>query len=256
MTLKLISLNVWLGGKLMDQMLEFLKQENADIVVLQEVYNGHDKVREPRFRTMEILRQELQYPYDAFHAKFFDVYEGINTDQGNAVLSKFPIKSSRPIFFNQLYGEAKSDIATALEVPSGMIHACIDWPFDSAQGKELNVYGWHGMWGTDGRDNPQRLAMADMIVKEVINKPGIILVGDSNMNPDTESAARIGRVLTDVFGTSRTTSFNMLHKTNPAFATAVVDLLYISPDITVTKAECLDIDVSDHLPIMATIEKN
>ncbi len=250
MRLKFISLNIWLGGILMKEAIEFLREQDADIVALQEVYNSTDASKEARFRTWEILRQELGYQYDAFHAAYFDTYENLNADIGNAVLSKFPITNSRGVFFDVPYGEAQSHISADPEgSPRNMAHAQIDW-----HDKELNVYSWHGIWGRDGHDNPRRIAMADMIVAEVKGKTGVIVAGDSNMNPDTEAAAHIGGALTDVFGTSRVTSFNMRRKENPAFGTAVVDLLYISPDLTCMQAETLDVDVSDHLPIVATIE--
>ena len=40
MVFKFVNLNIWIGGKLLDSALDFLSKENADILTLQEVFNG------------------------------------------------------------------------------------------------------------------------------------------------------------------------------------------------------------------------
>jgi endonuclease/exonuclease/phosphatase family metal-dependent hydrolase len=60
--------------------------------------------------------------------------------------------------------------------------------------------------------------------------------------------------LTSVFGNSLTTTFNMRRKENPGYATAAVDLMYISNDLRVTGKDCPDVDISDHLPLVVTLE--
>jgi len=42
MEIKVICLNLWQGGNLMPGILEFLKNEDADILFLQEAYSGTD----------------------------------------------------------------------------------------------------------------------------------------------------------------------------------------------------------------------
>ncbi len=40
MKLKVICLNIWIGGIFFDEIVDFLQKEDADILLLQEVYNG------------------------------------------------------------------------------------------------------------------------------------------------------------------------------------------------------------------------
>ena len=47
MKIKVLTLNVWHGGRLWDEMIEFLVKEDADLLLLQEVYNDTDLVLEP-----------------------------------------------------------------------------------------------------------------------------------------------------------------------------------------------------------------
>ena len=249
MQLRYISLNIWLGGKLFRQLDDYLVHTQADILALQEVYDGTDSTLEQRFRSFTILKERLGYPYAEFCPAFCDTTIGKGVEIGQAVFSHFPIISNQPVFFDVPYGSISSDIINAEKQSRVMQHVIV-----RKKGKELNIFNVHGIWGTDGRDNPRRLAMADVIVREVQNKEYVILSGDFNLNPDTESARRIGRQLVSVFEHNLKTTFNRKQKTDPAFASAVVDMVFVSPDMAVKRAVCEMVDVSDHLPLLVELE--
>ena len=249
MTFKYLSINAWLGGKLWDNLVNFLKQEDADIVALQEVYDGEDPKLEKRLRTLGALKQELPYPYVAFAPSMIDTRDNLNLPWGNAVLSKFPITAERAIFFDIPFGEGKTTIETAEQTPRNMLHTTI-----AMNNTTLNVFSIHGIWGKDGDDNPRRLAMSDTIIKHIQNKPRVMISGDFNVKENTKTVAKLEKHLYNVFKGERTTSFNMNAKTDPKFATAVVDHLLISNDLTVQEHHQPDVNVSDHLPLIATIE--
>ena len=42
MKIKVITLNVWHGGRLWDELMAFLKSEDADVLILQEVHSELD----------------------------------------------------------------------------------------------------------------------------------------------------------------------------------------------------------------------
>lgn len=46
----------------------------------------------------------------------------------------------------------------------------------------------------------------------------------------------------------------MRRKSNPGYATSVVDMIFTSPDIRVVSKSCPDVDLSDHFPLIATLE--
>lgn len=57
-----------------------------------------------------------------------------------------------------------------------------------------------------------------------------------------------------VFNDQITSSFNMRHKANPGYASAVVDMLFTSSDVKIVSKSVPEDDVSDHKPLLATIE--
>lgn len=247
MKFKYLSLNVWLGGKQWGDLVAFLKQQDADIVALQEVYGGEDPKLEKRLRTLHALQQEIPYPYTAFAPAMID--SKLNLPWGNAVLSKFPITNHEAIFFDVPFGEREIKIENAEYAPRNMLHAVID-----LGGTALHVFSLHGIWGKDGDDNPRRLAMSDTIIAHTKNLPHVILSGDSNVQENTETVKKLEHHLHNVFKDERTTSFNMHIKTDQRLATAVVDHLLVSQNLTVTEHGQPDVDASDHLPMVATIE--
>ncbi len=247
MRIKYLSLNVWLGGKLWDTMVDFLKREDADIVALQEVYGGEDPKLEKRLRTLHALAQEMPYPYTAFAPAMIDNLDNLNLPWGNAVLSKFPITHEEAIFFDVPFGERKAGINAAEYSPRNMVHATID-----VNGTPLNIYSIHGIWGTDGDDNPRRLHMSDTIVKHIKGLPHTIISGDFNVDENTKTIAKLEKHLHNVFKGERTTSFNMHVKTDPQFTHAIADHLLVSQDLTVLEHSQPDVDASDHLPMVCT----
>lgn len=249
MRLKFLCLNIWQGGNLMDNVLAFIRAEDPDVIALQEVYDGTDPSWERRYRCMDVLRAELGYPHDRIAHAFLEVTDFGKVPQGNAVLSRFPIVDSSVTFFDVPYGERIAVPENFPVTPRNLQHVRVH-----ANGTDINVFNVQGIWGEDGRDSERRMSMCRTIAEAVRGKRNVILAGDFNLNPDTASVAQIDRKLRNVFGGELTSTFNMKHKTNPGFATAVVDMIFVSPDIRVVDHVCHDADVSDHKALTATLE--
>jgi len=252
MTIKFVTLNLWLGGKLFDDILQFLKQQDADIVVLQEAYNGEDSALERRFRSMQVLQQELDYPYQDFVADYrdFDHTDG-KAQRGNAILSKFPIIARDALFFAEPYNETYRDVPGNFEhCPRDLQHVTLQTPAGG-----VNVYNIQGVWDMNGDNySPQRRRMAELIVDTVKGRPNVILAGDTNAKQTNQAIADIEKSLKSVFGRDLPTTFNMRHKDNPGYATAAVDGIFVSPGIKVLKRTCHDDNLSDHLALSAELQ--
>ena len=233
----------------MDEILEFLRYEDPDIVLIQEVYDGHDPAWERKFRSMDVLREELGYPHEHFAPTFLERTDFGKVEQGNAILSKYPIVESQVYFYDQPYGEREDKPEYFETTPRNLQRVGIQ-----INDRILQVFNTQGVWGKDGNDNERRLMMAQTIVDAIKPFDSVVLAGDFNVQEKTESIGLIETHLTNIFKGERSSSFNMKHKTNPGFATAVVDMVFVSPSLTVLEHRQCDENVSDHVALTATIE--
>lgn len=252
MKLKFLSLNIWNGGRLIDNVIAFLREEDADIVVLQEVYNGTDPSLDRQCRSMQILGEALGYGYQEYVPFYrdFDIADG-KAECGTAILSKFPIKSSNHVFFDGEYTETYTNAEGEYwKCPHALLHVVCETPAG-----EANVYNLHGVWDLDGDNySEKRRDMAEAVVNAVKGKTNVLLGGDTNAKMTNQAILDIEKHLHNVFGRELTSTFNMRRKDNPGYATAAVDTIFVSPDIQVLDKTCHDVDVSDHLPVSAIVK--
>lgn len=251
MTIKFITLNAWHGGTLMAPMLDFLEAQNPDVLVLQEAYNDPRPELEARFRTLESIQTRLHYAASDFAGSFRQIFPNNEIVQGNAVMSRLPIIGRKVTFFDRPFDEHYVDEPQNFPTISrNLQHVTLE-----TLGGELNIFNFQGVWDLDGdNDSPQRQNMVDVILKAIEGKPNVILAGDTNAKPTNPAMRRLEPQLKSVFGTTLTTSFNMRQKTNPGYATATVDMIYVSPNIEVLARECPNVDVSDHLPLVTMLK--
>ena len=173
-------------------------------------------------------------------------------DRGNLILSRFPIVNKNDVFYDVPYGiyfdDGKQDFSI---FPRTIQHAEIQ-----AGNQAVNVFNTQGIWGLDGDDNTRRLRMSKIIRDQIKDKENVILAGDFNVRPDTKTIHNIEKVLKNVFKDELVTTFNMKRKTNPGYATAVVDMIFISHNTAVVSHSCPPVDISDHLPLVCEFNIN
>jgi len=99
--------------------------------------------------------------------------------------------------------------------------------------------------------------MSRRIVEQVKGVERVVLCGDFNVRPDTETIGMIEDELVNVFAGELETSFNLKRKDlekYPGYATAVVDMVFVSENIGVVDKKVPGVDVSDHLPLVVELE--
>ena len=251
MIIKLLTLNVWHGGKLMDPMLAFLERENPDILLIQEASNETQPDRPPYCRTVQMIQDRLHYEATDFAPAFTLVLPELKVERGNAVLSRFQITSSRSTFFNEPYSDHYIDEpANFATSPRNLQHVTLDTPAGN-----IDVFNFQGVWDLAGDNySPARQRMSDVIIEAISGLENVLLAGDTNAKPTNQAIRRVDEHLRSVYGHDLTTTFNMRRKTNPGYATAVVDMIFASPSFELLSRQCPDIDVSDHLPVIATFK--
>ena len=176
----------------------------------------------------------------------------LSKSYGCVIFSKYPILNSQTIFFDLPFTEYDFTIDSNPRIAtSGMGEAEIQ-----IGEKKIFIYSWHGVWDSHGGDTPARFKMQDAIINALRNKESIILAGDSNIRPDTAVIKNIEEQLnlTNVFGHSLESTFNMKRKTIAELAHESVDKILVSKDIKVLSQEMPLVDVSDHYPLKALLE--
>jgi endonuclease/exonuclease/phosphatase family metal-dependent hydrolase len=253
MKLKIVCLNMWSGGELFPQLIKFLETENADVLMLQEAYNGVDPGLAKQYRSMEILADSLTYEHRLFALAFIRDLPLGKVPHGNAILSKYPLIQKDNRFLQKSTREYYQDIPEHWPIlPSVLQHVEIKAPNGSAE-----IFNMHGVWDLDGDNpSPQRVEMSRILLEETEALQRVILAGDTNAKPSNPALKALEVQLKPVFDPPPSTTFNMRRKDNPGYATAAVDLMYVSPDIQIIEARCPNVDVSDHLPLVVTLEIN
>jgi len=236
--------------------LQFLNEENPDIVAFQEVMDGKDKSLDRNIRTIEELKSFFTDWNYYFAPEFMLDDDGLKVEIGNAIFSKFPLMKTWSTDFGISYGKfdvnpPNGDFSTH---PKNIQCCEVD-----IKGQIHTVCNLHGIWGLDGGDNSARLKMSEIIVQHIKDKDKVILSGDFNLKPNTQAIKNIEKYLTNVFKDELKSSFNLKRKNLekfPGYATAVVDMLFVSSDINLSSHRCPQVDVSDHLPLVCEFEVN
>lgn len=250
MQIKVVSLNIW-RGEILQNLVQFIKDQNADIFLFQEVYDGKDKMLlPPAYRFYEYFKELFPEYHGVYAPVLCDITKHGDIDEGLAIFSKFPVTASKTVFFDIPYTKFDNNAKKSFEDnPQAILLAQFD-----VNGTPVTAFSVHGVWGTDGLDNPRRLHMGGVIRDFVQGKENVILGGDFNLSSNTETIKIVSQGLQSVFGDSLKSTFNMKHKTNPGYATAAVDMMFVSPQIKIIEKDCPQVDVSDHLPLVVTLE--
>ncbi len=255
MRIKLLTLNIEHGGKLFDNIVRLVEEQEPDIVLFQEVYDSNLEERERRFRAFtefgDVFKDRL--PFKAFQSACFFVTEiDEGAEHGNALYSKFEIISNTKTELSVPY-----TVVDEKGVDDYSIHPAITQNVELAIGSQkLFIYNIHGLWGRDGLDSAPRAEMAHRIASSIDGKSNVILAGDTNFVMDAVETVKILEEagVKNIFGKDLVSTFNMKYKTNPGYATAAVDMIMIGKGIRILEKECLQADVSDHFPLIATFE--
>lgn len=235
-TIKVMTFNIQHGKDYIKKdinlklMSDVIKEENADIVCLNEV-RGEGPHPDYCNQT-KIIADYLNY-----YGYFGQAIEFQNGKYGNAIVSRYPFKKVETIAIpdpeikdeDTLY-ETRCLIKAEFEDPNLVVLATHFGLANSEQENALNV------------------------VKEEISKCHLPLVfmGDLNMKPDNKRIMEISRILIDT-----ATVFDGEKLTFPSIEpNRKIDYIFVSKDIEIVSADIPNKVASDHLPHTAVIKLN
>lgn len=244
--MKIISLNTW-SGVVWDPLQAFFSTyKDVDVFCLQEIYhNAEDKEEEKHpsldmkldiyERITEILKDTHEGYFRAAHSDYY----------GNAIFLRKGIEV-------QEEGEVFIHINNEPKKRGGHSRN-LHYVRVDLNGKPTVIVNLHGLWNGMGKtDTEDRLEQSRRIKNFVQSRSEqIIVVGDFNLEPTTESLAIAGEglrnLIKDFCITSTRTSF---YEKEGKFA----DYALVSPSLEVIDFKVLPEEVSDHAALYLEVK--
>ena len=246
MKVTILQWNVWFQEKA-DNVLRAIEEIDADTICLQEL-TAHSAINPQRNLPVEIA--QLGYT-----SHFY--YPTIQRDEfimGNGIFSKYPMETTRhtyvrqenieedltkidPHHENRVYVEATLKIANSL-LTIGTVHLSFTPGFEPQDWKDIETN--------------------KLIDTLRTNRNNFVFTGDLNALPDSGTIASLSNLLKSAGpdlneATWTTKPFNyqdfIADKLNWR-----LDYVFTTPDVQVLESKTITTDVSDHLPILTTIE--
>ena len=266
--MKIVSLNGW-GGRLHEHLIAYLRSEAPDILCLQEVVHTPDTEKDwLTYRDGDhVLQQRANFFRDIaralpdHQASFCPSSRGVLWDGAQAVPSQWGLATfvhrSLPIteqaqgfvhkaFSPHGYGDhPRSRNAHAIRVYDVETERCVC------------IAHMHGLRDLQGKtDTPERRQQAHRLVDLVrrVAQPddGLIVCGDFNVEPDSETFAILGRLGLNDLVTSR--GFQGTRTSHYAKPGRFADYMLVNERVEVlTFSVVVEPEVSDHCPLVLTI---
>jgi endonuclease/exonuclease/phosphatase family metal-dependent hydrolase len=260
--MKLLSLNVALFEANNHLLSQFLHEQKADFVCLQEITKGLQSSVNDAYISKDVVDQatpELthfffgpnsvmgDFEQKNFHGKEIYRFEfGGLMEFGNYTKSRYSIVKAQNVFVQNHYtyttdrSNWPDEDYRGVLVTDHVIH-----------GKKLRILNYHGVWTRHKQGNEMSLKANKMINDLALQAQGeVIICGDFNLFPDTPSMKVFENnfhSLVDIHDIKTTRpSTNELNDTKRN----VVDYILVSKGIEVKKFEVVDSPVSDHLPLI------
>jgi len=248
--MKLIQLNLW-QGRLLSNALEFMQQEQPDILCLQEVTSS--EVENPGFldtNSLQTLLKELDLPNYFFSPRFSYQFMHSRALYGNCILSRYPISNQETRF---THGDFVEDIVLNKDNHdmSNAQLAVLDLGKHS-----LNIINHHGYYQPNPVGNQTTTESLQKLADWVAELSGpAILAGDLNVWPKSPALNSINSLglnnLTSDYAIRSTLS--EIHQA-PNKNEVACDYVFTSKDIKVTDFHVMEKLVSDHKALVLEFE--
>jgi len=259
--MKLISFNVCIKIDNSKKIGEFIKSQKPDIVAFQEIVRHFDEsvfdMYKSKYHIEQIIGKKLPYSFfgplwitDAMrkNGKMHRDFNGL-VEQGNEVISKFPIISAINEYYYKNY---------TLQLEWARFHS-EDHPRAvqvielNVNDKRLQILNLHGLHSKDKQDTERTIAQCKYVLNAAERKDiPTIIVGDFNLLPNTKSIQILNkkfRNLIDEYNIASTVP-DYDHGTESKKGKFVMDYIFVNDKIKVNNFEVFNTNISDHLPLI------
>lgn len=261
--MKLVDLNVSIKKDNNDEVIKFLKDTKADIITLQEVMRGIDKTVYDRYNNSKIIKDNLQEErrysfYGALWVSDKHIKNGMVTkdfgglaEQGNEIISKYPIIEASNNFFYKNYHIFKD---TTDFRKTDHARAVLNTKVEIGN-KKLRILNIHGIWN-EGKVGDERTKKQCEYILSLVedNKVPTIVVGDFNLHPESESIQLLNKKLTNLIEKYNIKTTRPTVKDGLDVGDSVDDYIFVNDKIKVNSFEVKQNKVSDHYPLILDFE--
>ncbi len=250
--IKIIQINIY-KGKYWEELIDFLKRENPDIITMQEV--AISKLNYTNNKTISLFEElKNQLGMNGAYNPDVRLEADENSSFGNAVLTKYAILDKKVVVLANFRAltleEIKHDELIWAQVPRSVLDLVVD-----ANGQKVHAMSWHGAWTAPPTDTPETLRQANMVAEYLksINEPYILGV-DMNNTPQSKTVNIIDEVAVNHMMDSGVlqTTHPKIHKIVPRGY--LIDYIYSSHHFKLRSLQVPQVIVSDHLPVVAELE--
>ena len=258
--MKIISYNIGIKIDNAKEVVRYLKEQNADIVCIQEAMRPLEQEVYPLYRSAEIIREFLKndYPHYFFApewvADMFYLSEGEPervfggmVEQGKMILSKYPIVRGYNYFYHKNYEFERdrkdfylgNDHGRALQICEINVN-----------GKIIQIGNVHGCYSSDKLDTNKSVLQSNFIVEKLkLKKMPTILLGDFNLLPNTKGISIFEKEYENLDKNFK------ISNTRPD-KNMIIDYVFIDQNFLAADLKIDEIDISDHYPLIAEINLN
>ena len=253
--LKFIQINIY-KGRYLNSLLDFLKDQDPDIIAMQEVTAGELNLCDKNLDLFEYFKAELSL--NGVIDKVMKPVDSPKSYLGNAVFSKNQIIDSKSLVlktFNEFTLVKIHDFKNFTNFPRNLLSAeCV------LDGQKIRAISWHAAWTAPPTDTKETWRQAKIVRDYLLdlksqNAP-FILGGDLNSTMDKETVKMISEVSRNLMESSNVvqTTHPKIHKIAPRGF--LIDYIFTSSHFKLKKLEVSEITISDHLPVVAELEFN
>ena len=242
--MKILQLNIW-TGRIKGALLEFFKNNDFDVICLQEaVWAGDNERLSNFFATVEQIKEASGLKYEMKSSNWsMEIFsDGDKMEQGNVILSRYKITSEES---KLVYGK----LSLANSIKDFYEHAYTLQIAKLENG--LTIVNHHGYWQPNPIGNDDTIKAMKKVSESVQKIKGpVVMCGDLNVIHDSPAMRELDflRDLTAEYNLKNTLS-------GLKFVGEVAcDHILVNEQIEVADFKVLDDLISDHKPLLLEIK--
>lgn len=254
--MKLLDLNIGIKLDNNSEVIDYIKKINAGICVFQEAMNGIEDSCFDMFKSRNFIVSIKEYCFSAFAPLF--IASGITkngvvvrdfggkAEQGSLLISKYPIKEEyNQFYYNEYRYEYDATNFREIDWCRSIQNVILE-----IDGKELQIINVHGIWNKDKVGDDRTIKQSEFILSKARKDIPVIIVGDFNLLPDTDSILLLDKELHNLIK-----EYN-IKTTRPTFddgldtGDLVCDYIFVNDLVKVNDFKVDTSAVSDHLPLL------